>query len=336
MPHTVTNPSILPKPKFPLTAWHKVQAAMLHHYASLDYLKTLQKMVSNLLDGVVDPLLDLAKSQNRDTVLADARWGDRNTSQNWANNAWPFLKAFQESLVKDIAGRAFERYKITGANQCLRGIQEYSMQWATPEEEERFEKALQAISSHANKIDNTLDDYHNSRWKDFSFAYHYKEFIAQFPQISKFRIRTDIQGESGKVPPRTGVYISQDDPYASLQFAWTGGSGGKLRPSKTFNEIGLDAIHTLGRRDLWFNEKRMFEFATSHKYAALFKDDVFFDGQPSPDLAPSTVSRKAFTDRPCKWYFVEMLNGEFEDIKVVDDDDMTELSPQRKRPVMSS
>ncbi|MFS2133152.1 hypothetical protein ACCD04_24935, partial [Telluria sp. Tellsp131] len=73
-----------PGNKFSLSAWDKVQAAMLYHYASLDYLKGLHRMVSELMDGEIDPLINLARAQGRDAVLRDARWGDRNTVQNWA------------------------------------------------------------------------------------------------------------------------------------------------------------------------------------------------------------------------------------------------------------
>ncbi len=291
---------------------------MLYHFASIDYLITLHRMVSQLIDGVVDPLLDLAKAQNRDSVMVDPRWGTRNTSENWANNAWPFLKDFQASLAKDIAGRAFERYKVTGATQCLRGIQEYSMLWATPEEEQRFTEVLQTIGRYAAKIDDTLDDYHSSRWDDSAFAYHYHDFAAQFPKIPKLRIRADVQAETGKTLTRTGVYIAQDDRHAALQFGWTGNGGGKLRPSETFNELGLDALTTVGRQDLWFNEQKMFAFATSKKYAALFKDDIYFNDQPRPSWAPGAVSGRSFTKRPCKWYYVELINGEFEDIEEED------------------
>lgn len=287
---------------------------MLYHYASLDYLKVLHRLVTQLIDGVVDPLLDLAKNQNRDSVLVDPQWGTRDTSENWSNNAWPFLTDFQLSLAKDIAGRAVERYEITGANQCLRGIAEYSTQWATPDEEDRLEKALVAIGRYAARIDYTMDDYHNSRWSDFGFTLYFPEYAKQFPRLPKFRIRTDVQGESGKVPPRTGVYVSQEDPNAALQFAWTGDGGGKLRPSSTFNQVGLDALSAVGRRDLWSNENAMFAFATSKKYLSTFEKDVFFKNEPDPSMAPSAVARKAFIDRPCKWYFVEILNGEFEEI----------------------
>jgi hypothetical protein len=58
------------------------------------------------------------------------------------------------------------------------------------------------------------------------------------------------------VPIRTGVYLPQDDPHGSLQFAWSGGRGGELRECPTFNSIGLDALSAVGRRDLWLDDQK--------------------------------------------------------------------------------
>jgi hypothetical protein len=54
------NSSAIPDQPFTLSLWHRKQAAMLYHFASLDHLKGLHRMVNQLIDGVVDPLLDLA------------------------------------------------------------------------------------------------------------------------------------------------------------------------------------------------------------------------------------------------------------------------------------
>ncbi|MFS2134327.1 hypothetical protein ACCD04_31010, partial [Telluria sp. Tellsp131] len=128
--------------------------------------------------------------------------------QNWANSAWPFLRDFQQSLTRDIALRTIDQYKITGANQCLRGLDEFSMNWATPDEEEKIQSVLKEISRYAMNIDYTMDDWPKSRWDDYGFAYNYPEFSVQFPRIPKFRVRTDVTAESSKAPPRTGVYVS--------------------------------------------------------------------------------------------------------------------------------
>jgi len=319
-----------PGNQFSLSAWHKVQAAMLYHYASLDYLKGLHQMVSELMDGKIDPLINLARAQGRDAVLTDARWGDRNTVQNWVNSAWPLLSDFRQSLTRGIALRTMENYSVTDASFCLRGLDEFSMNWATPDEEEKIQEVLQEISNYARNIDYTLKDWPSSRWTDFNFAYNYSEFSTQFPRIPKFRVRTDVRAESAKVPPRTGVYVSSDDPNAALQFAWTGGEGGKLRPASTFNEVGLDALQQVGRKDLWFDNIKMFSFVQSQKYASFFERKMVGPGKPDPSLAPSLVARSAFTEIPSNWYFVEIINDEFEDIAVVSEDDSRTTTTQER------
>jgi hypothetical protein len=41
------------------------------------------------------------------------------------NNAWPFLADFQLSVTRDIADRVLRKYKVTGTNQCGRGMAGY-------------------------------------------------------------------------------------------------------------------------------------------------------------------------------------------------------------------
>jgi hypothetical protein len=296
-----------------LSVWQRKQASMLYHFASLDCLKGLHRMVSDAIDGYVEPLLFLAKQQGRDSVLVDPQWGTRNTVANWSNNAWPFLRDFQASLAKDIAVRAFECYSVTGVNDCFRAIAEYSTQWATVEEEKTFESIVRVISDYASNIDATLNDYHNSRWTDDGFHAAYQKFALAHPKIPRFRVRTDVTGVSGRTPIRTGVYVSQDDPNAGLQFAWTGGGGGRLRPAKTFNEIGLAALGRIGRDDLWSDDEKMFQFATTSEWSELFQPTVYMLGQEHRDFASIAIANEAFVDLPCKWYFVEVIEGEFDD-----------------------
>ncbi|MES2743160.1 MAG: hypothetical protein V4754_19725 [Pseudomonadota bacterium] len=318
-------------PPFEMTQWQKKQAAMLYHFASMGYLKGLQQRVNDLI-AFVEPTLDLAKAQNRDARLVSAQWGTRNTSQNWSNNAWPFLADFQKGIAQSIAERAFEVYDTSGVNNCARGISEYSMEWTTHEEEDKFKAMFEELSLYALDMDSTLyRSGPDGRWTDFTFALTWAECKHLFPKLPKLQIRADVEGESGRVPVRTGVYVSQNDPHAALQFAWTGDKYGRLLNAKTFNKIGLDALKFVGRRELWFNDQRMYAFATSPKYLKLFKDDVTWNDLPSFDLAPSAVGREAFEARPCKWYYVEMVNGEFEDI----DDSLLGVAGEPAEPLRS-
>jgi hypothetical protein len=197
------------------------------------------------------------------------------------------------------------------------------MQWATIDEEKHFEDILETISAYSNEIDATLEDYWGiSLWTDSDFTRCFRKFGLAHPRIPRFQIRTDVSAESGKTPSRTGVYISQNDPNATLQFAWTGNGGGKLRAASTFNEIGLAALEAVGRKDLWLDDEKMFQFATSAKYSDLFRPTIYVLGKEYREFSSFAVSQEAFINRPCKWYFVETINGEFESL----DDEPTTLA----------
>jgi hypothetical protein len=106
-----------------------------------------------------------------------------------------------------------------------------------------------------------------------------------------------------------------------LQFAWTPDGGAELRHANTFNEIGLAALSAVGRTALWFDEQKMYDFATSSRHAASFHDSVFLDGEPYASLAPSTVALSAFAKRPCKWALVELVSGQFEELNSLVEED---------------
>jgi hypothetical protein len=294
-----------------LTPWRKVQAAMLYHFTSVDYLQGLHAMVKNLISGIADPLLETARAQDRDRVLVSEVWGERNTSRNWENNAWPFLKDLQVSLAKDIALRASGKYRRTAVNESLRGVAEYSMDWATPDEERILQLAIATISEYAARYDDSVDIYQN-RWDDYSFAYTYPAFARLMPRTPKFEVRNEFSADTGEVPPRTGVYVALDDPHASLQFVWSGSEGIKLRMANTFNEVGRAALSSVGRKSLWFDEERMFAFATAETNAKFFHDSVYLCDEPYPSLAPSAVARSAFTAKPCRWALVDIVPNQFE------------------------
>lgn len=316
---------------FGMTPWHKKQAAMLYYFTSADYLRVLHRMVSDLISGFVDPLLEMATAQNRDRVLISKLWGNRNTSRNWENNAWPFLKDLQGSLANDIAQRASNRFRITAVSECLRGLSEYSTDWATENEEQLLKLALSAISEYASRFDRSVEEYVN-RWNDYRFAYCYPFFARANAKVPRFIVRNEIQGETGKIPPRTGVYICLEDQQASLQFVWTEGVGAALRAANTFNEIGRAALAAVGREALWFDERKMFDFATSAPYATSFRDLVFLDGEPYPPLAPAAIARSAFVSRPCRWALVEIVADEFEELSSLASQNPTRAPEVRRVP----
>lgn len=296
-----------------LTLWQKKQAALLYHFSSTQYLEGLLARVDAIV-AYTDQTLGLAEGQERDRFLVDKQWGNRDTARNWSNNAWQFIEDFRQRTAREIAERSYEIFYKSGSDQCARGLSEFSLGWMTPQEEKVLADMMAEVGRYSYQIDKTMDKTNvASLWKDYSFAYTLKTNRASLEKLPKLKLRTDVEAVSGKIPPISGVYVPQDDPHGALQFAWTGSPQGKLLECQTFNQVGLDALSFVGRRDLWMNDERMFAFALSPKYRSTFEKDVFWDGQPMPDLASSYVSMKSSTTRACKWYFVELVPGEFED-----------------------
>jgi hypothetical protein len=292
-----------------LTQWQKIQAAMLYRFASVEYLKELHQLVTDLINGVVDPLLELARQQGRDAIVSSTQWGERDTSRNWANNAWPFLKDLQIQIAKDIAMRGFGQYEKTAVSECLRGAEQSSMLWTTAEEEERYKAASGLISTHAWRIDKTLD-WQQGGWNDSSMMNVYPGFFAAQAEIPGFRVRHDIVGESGKLPPKTGVYVSADDRYATLQFAWTGKNGCLLQDANTFSPIGREALKTVGRASLWIDDEKMYKFASRPEIKKNLSAWRIRTMDDFHNLAASAISEIAFERRATSWYFVEILDNE--------------------------
>jgi hypothetical protein len=307
-------------PQYTLSLHQKRQATLLYHWMSIDYLKGLKTLIDALIKGA-DVTLELAKLQGRDALLTSDRWGVRDTSANWSTFVFPALEEFRQSTVWQIAQVANELYGGTGANQCAHILGEYSSMWMTPEEEEKFKAQFDEVYGYASKHDDAAGVGGERRLDDFGMVYEWRLNAEQFPRLPKFRVRTDVEGTTGKRPQRTGVYVPQDDPNGTLQFAWRGSDEGQLGEMQTFNELGLRMLASVGRDSVWIDDAKMSKFALD----AIARDPNLDTGpctkadiQQQPDLAHSAMAFPSFTTRPCKWYFVEMVNGEYEDAAETD------------------
>jgi hypothetical protein len=137
-----------------------------------------------------------------------------------------------------------------------------------------------------------------------------------FPALPKLRAVPDVVAASGQLPPKTGVYVSIDDPDATLQFAWTGSPDGKLLNATTFNHTGQAALEAVGRPRLWVDGDAMLRFVLQNLSSLDLRIDPFFEESQTPDLAPTLVARNAFTSRPSRWCLVELIKDEFEPVGV--------------------
>lgn len=308
---------------FPLTIYRKRQAAILYHYASLDYLKGLIPLLDETIYAF-HRVAQTAQAQGRDALFTSKRWGARGTSANADTYGTPFLSEFRQGILKQISDRALEIYdRTTGAQYAAGGLREVDTGWMSDAEYERYEKAWNTAYAYACNIDDTMD--RQPGWKDSLLVHEWSTCHSRFEPLPKFRVRTDVQAETGKKPPRTGVYVSQDDPHGALQFAWTGGNYGALGECSTFNDIGLDLLHDVGRADLWLNHLKLQHYAQTSRFTPFFKKEAADEYDMlvnEPEIAWGMLSKLAFTTRPCKWYFVEMIHGEFDDAPEVTDDEI--------------
>ncbi|MDR2188730.1 MAG: hypothetical protein LBE62_11905 [Azonexus sp.] len=322
-PNLLGNP-LAAGPEFPLSLWQKRQAALLYYWMSLDYLKGLKEMIDKLIAGA-DVLLDVAKSQGRDALLTNERWGVRDTSANWSTYGYPALADFRKSTIWHIAARTNEIYGATGTNQCAHMMSEISSRWMTPDEEDAFGEQCGAVFSYGYRIDDAVGAGGQRTLKDSSMVGFWQEYAGRFPRLPKFRVRTDVVGKTDKRPPRTGVYVPQDDPYGTLQFAWTGDSEGALGEVQTFNDAGLAAVKAIGRDALWLDEPKMMAYVIEALKQKRLQPKRGIDWKDVDDLiaARLVLRPQVFTERSCKWYFVEMIDGEFDDA-TEDEVNMTE------------
>lgn len=310
-----------------LTQWQKKQAALLYRFSSLNYLEGLRDRL-RALRIFAEGLLDTNDVKGRDKFLRSKQWGSRNTGENWENNAWPFLSDFQRSIAQDIADRRSNIYKRTGAYQCARGISESSVQWMAPAEQDQFDKMFEELSRYALYIDETMDrTVLATRWDDFGLTMAWQSHADFFPALPKLRALPHICAKSGQLPPETGVYVAMDEPDATLQFAWTGSPKGRLLDATTFNDTGKAALAAVGRAGLWVDGDAMLRFVLRNLSNPDLANDPFFDDSQTTDLAPTLVARNAFTSRPSRWCYVELVKDEVEPI----DADVEEAGPETLR-----
>lgn len=293
---------------FDLFPWQKRQAALLYHFASMDYLKGLLPRIDELI-AFTDALVE--RRAPLDAVgRAELNWGPTDTVAHFGTYAYPALQEFRETTVWDIAQRSFERYGITGANQCSRMLGGYAgqMTWAAPDQETEFKERAEKVFKYAGKVDTMMRRPPTAN--DGTFRNIWVDYRHLFPRLPKFRVRTDVETETENIPPRTGVYVPQDDPYGALQFRWTGGGYGELCECFTLSDIGLEIIRVAGRENPWDDDEALLRLSQRPEYAGILKD---YDGKPLTIGNAYLVIKKAFTSRPCKWYFVEMQNDQYEE-----------------------
>jgi hypothetical protein len=296
---------------YPLTLslQQKRQAALLYHFSSMEFLDAIISRV-RALAAFTDQTLEYALRVDRDKAMRAHGWDEGHLAANWSTYAHPMLNDCLRALLRQKQMRATEWYDIAGVSGTLTGMHHFSMNWTLPEEEEKFRELSRDAAGLGFKLDATINRY----WTDLGTESSWVLYKSDIRKLPKFRIRTDVEGESGKRPIRTGVYVPQDDPHGTLQFAWTGNNDGALDLCETFSDLALEYLAIVGRDKIWRAPNE-----AARKKERVEPTDEYFDDwcraykkMQFPDFI-SSRNERAFVERPCKWYFVEQIAGEFED-----------------------
>ncbi|MGA6181235.1 hypothetical protein ACPEH1_08945 [Stenotrophomonas sp. NPDC077421] len=292
-----------------LNPWQKRQATLLYHYSSLAYVEGLLNRIDLLVSFAESLLEERSNLDPAGRMLAN--WQPIDTAGHFSTYACPALMEFREGVIKDIAARAHQVFDIAGERQCSRMLDEYAYQmpWATQDQEEQFKHRAQAVFHYASKISEMMS--RPSLWDDFVFWSLWQEDGKGFSHIPRFRVRSDLCCFSGDTPPRTGAYVPADDPYGSLQFGWTGGHG-ELGNTYTLNQFGKLALERVGREGLWEDVDGLHRLISGPE--GLLLRNIQQRERSRPHLAPAAASRESFEDRPCRWFFVELIDDEYEEI----------------------
>jgi hypothetical protein len=209
-------------------------------------------------------------------------------------------------------------FKGTRADECARMLDEYSSRWMTEEEEKAFKDHAQAVFDFASRIDYVV----KHRGNVATLHWRWRESPLASSRLPKFVVRTDLEvkagdakPDGGQPPPRTGIYVSQTDPNATLQFAWTGDEWGGLDESPTLNALGLRAVAALGRDTMWDSSPAVTRFTTQAWRNAELSDTQGMDpgGFRGDEQAVAFLSANCIEAKPQSWYFVELVEGEFDD-----------------------
>jgi hypothetical protein len=275
-------------------------------------MKFLDAIIARVraLAEFTDQSLDYAAKVQRDKAMRGHGWAEGHLASNWSTYAHPMLNDCLRALLRQKQQRATEWYDIAGVRDALTGMSHFSMNWTLPEEEQVFRQLSNEARGIAAKLDMTILRF----WTDLDMSSTWEQYQHQFPKIPKFRVRTDVEGESGKRPVRTGVYMPQDDPVGTLQFAWIGNSGGALGQCETLSKLALEYLGIVGRDKLWRAPSEALRKPERVEPTDEYLDDWCRTAKRMdfPDEI-SARNERACSSRSCRWYFVERIADEFED-----------------------
>lgn len=82
--------------------------------------------------------------------------------------------------------------------------------------------------------------------------------------------------------------------------------------ASSLNEFGRRVAQQIGRAGLWGDSAGLYEILDRNR--AMTPYDWSYITADKAHIANSFVASECFEDRPSEWYFVEVVEGEFEEI----------------------
>lgn len=287
-----------------LTPWRQRQIAMLYRYASLDYMKAVDVLLSRVIEGRPTPALEQSLAAACAAAL-ESQPRMHNDARRWDREMGDILTEMRQLLREDIKARGHGRYRAGGLGHFFNQVGHADAYDAYRSRDE-YHVCEYFVRQYSDPAEDVLVEYRRQQpLTDHWFACHLARHLSDQPEVPGFRVRTDITARSGESPPHAGVYVSQDDANAAPQFAWPEKDRGQLTDSSTFNNVGLAALHAIGRDGLWFDQQKMYAFAAEAgiRHPASPQEAI------SPGSASSALATLAHATRPCDWYYVEIMSG---------------------------
>ncbi len=308
-----------------MTRFQKQSVALIYYFTSRPYLEMLLTKLDDLIQ-YTGGVIDLADQQYRDRVLLQEGWGMGDTSANWSTYAYPSLLDFRLGLIRIIEETKQEKYGWTPAYNTARMLGEFRPNWMSEEEEADFKLRFDELYRLCSYYDSCVKPPRS--WDLYTLFEVIKELGIFEYKVPKFKLRTDIRVNSGEIIPKTGVYIPVGDRYGVPQFAWTyrdenSFTRGQLEKCETLNALGKDLFSKFNEYTAWTPSEELRKFAIENIKKKKIDDDfgyVKLRHDTQLTLASELIANNVFSKADCSWYFVELVDGEFEDIGVEDVD----------------
>ncbi|MYM70438.1 hypothetical protein GTP45_27050 [Pseudoduganella sp. FT55W] len=210
-----------------LSPWRQRQVAMLYRYASLDYMKALDDILSRVIEGHTTPAIEQSLAASYAEVMSSQQ-RMHNDPRLWERKMRETLTEMRQLLREDINARSRGRYRAGSLNHFFKQVC-HADSYDGYRMSDEYHVCEHFVSKYSAPTDSILVEHlrqqpPDERW----FTHHLAQHLLDQPDLPQFRVRTDITARSGESPPRAGVYIRQDDPAAPPQFAWPEKDRGQL------------------------------------------------------------------------------------------------------------